>query len=409
MSSRETTPTVSNGTTPFWKPLIDVAESLFPSLAEWRRESAKKLRQMAIDALSAGDQTAAVAHLKAAIDRDPDNAGYYCDLAQVHYQAEDYGQAKELYKTALKHDYVNLNALKGLGYSLHALQEYDEAIYFYLRYLHEKPHEPNVVLNLAVVLHNAGKYSEAVEYYAQAQQLDPQNALIPENRGIALYSEGKFDEAIDSLKHALEINPGSVEAHRYLAYCLNSKGDTEGALQSYMKVLELDSQSGPTHLDVGILLGQAGRHAEAAQHAGEAVRILESSNDTETLSRAYWELGWHFYKAGDWTHSIEASRNALRVKPTLFAARFNLALALLHNNQPQDAIDEYRNASADVSLASDLKLWAIDDLRSAVQVRPDLPGAAEILPMLERRYDELIEEHNVPSIAGSGAGSIGAG
>ena len=83
------------------------------------------------------------------------------------------------------------------------------------------------------------------------------------------------------------------------------------------------------------------------------------------------------------------------------AARFNLALALLHIHQVSEARDEYEKGSAEVKLASELEQWAIDDLRRALLTRPSLPGASEILMMLERRYDELGQGHGLRSIARS--------
>ena len=294
MSTTDTASSVSNGTQSIWGRLVHAAEVPMPSLAERRRQAARQSREQAVAALSAGDQLAAIAYLQSAIERDPTHSGYYGDLAQIHYQAADYAQAKELYTAALKHDHVNLKALKGLGHSLHALQKYDEAIYYYLRYLHESPKEPNVVLNLALVLHNAGKYLEAAGYYSQAQELDPQNAEIPENHGLALYSAGKFDEAIACFNKAIQLNPASAQAHKFLAFALDSKGDTEHALKNYAKVLELTPDSGTAHLDMGVLLGKRGQHAEAAEHATEAVRILQ---------RRVTEILWPVH-IGNWAGTI---------------------------------------------------------------------------------------------------------
>ena len=49
----------------------------------------------------------------------------------------------------------------------------------------------------------------------------------------------------------------------------------------------------------------------------------------------------------------------------------------------------YVEGVAKVDEISDLKTYAIDDLREALQKNPHLDDAAEILPLLEQAYDSL--------------------
>ena len=343
--------------------IIDSALTLFPPLAQWRHQSAKN----------------------------------HCDLGEIYYERGDYSKAEEQFNKALKYDYDSLRAQKGLGYTLQALGKLSEAIYISLRYLQQDDQDPDVLLNLAVALHNSGKYVEALQYYHRAEKLDPKNPIIPENRGRALYMLGKIDEAIGSLRQALNLNPDNPEAHRFLGLALESRGNREQALESYQAALTLEPENGNVHLDVAMLLEKMARYKEAVEHAHMAANLLEKQEDTEGATSAYWELGWNYYKLGDWARSVEASQRALQIKTNAFGARFNLGLALLHQDRQKDAVEEYRKGLEDVTLASDVKHWAIDDLQGALKVHPHLPGGKEILGTLQSRYESLKKTRGTPN------------
>ncbi len=331
----------------------------------------------------------AIQYLERAIDYAPSDPAFYSDLGQIYYEMGQYIEAEKQFKQALKFDYSYLRALKGLGYTAQARGNLSEAVYIYLRYLQENKEDGGVLFNLGAALQDSGNYAEALRYYSKAEKLEPKNPVIPENRARALYSMGKIEEAIGSLHQALELNPDNPEAHSFLGLALEALGESSQALSSYEAALERDPKNAKIHLAVGGLLDQMGRYKEAAEHTGLALETFKEKGDEEDLTSAYWNLGWSYYHLDDWANSVQASRNALELNPKLFAARFNLALALLHEGHDKDALDEYQKGVEDLSQPSDLKYWAMDDLEEALRKRPDLPGGQAILGMLGSRYEAM--------------------
>ncbi|MGA2623835.1 MAG: tetratricopeptide repeat protein [Bacteroidota bacterium] len=380
-----------------WDLIVDLALTL-PPLAQWRHQTAKKNRQLGINKYTEGNISLAITYLKKAINQDPRNSDYYCNLGQIYFETDHYVDAELQFKKALKYNYYNLQAQKGLGYTLHAGYKYAEAIYVYLRYLQQDNQDADVLFNLGIALHNTGKYEEALHYYGRAEKLDPKNPAIPENRGLALFSLGKIDEAIGSLRQALELNSNTPGGYHFLGMCLEAKGEKEQALESYARALEQEPENGRAHLDASILLGRMGSYKEALEHGHMAIRFLGEKGDKDGLASAYWNVGWSYYQLGDWENSIRSSLSALQLIPNLFAARFNLALALLHQGRQNESIEEYRRGMEDVSLASDLKYFALDDLREALKKHPDLAGVSEILEMLETKYEVLKEKRPTSSM-----------
>ncbi len=372
-----------------WNRMVYAASTVFPPLAQWRVRIAKKCRQLAVNAYNAEDKPLAIRYLQKAIDYAPRDPSFYCDLGQIYYGLGQFPDAEKQFKKALKYDYSDLRALKGLAYTLHARKNLSEAVYVYLRYLQDNEKDADVLLNLGAALQDSGNYVEALRYYGKAEKLYPENPVIPENRARTLYAMGKIEDAIGNLHRALKLNPDNPELHSLLGRALEANGNREQALTSYQAALQRDPTNARLRLDVSKLLDVMGRYKEAIEQATAALKALEETRDAEGLARAYWELGWSYFRLEQWGNSIQASRNALGVDPNLFQARFNLALALLHEGLQEEASEQYQRGAQDASSPVDLKYWAMDDLEEALEKRRDLPGGKEILRMLHARYDAL--------------------
>jgi len=85
---------------------------------------------------------------------------------------------------------------------------------------------------------------------------------------------------------------------------------------------------------------------------------------------------------GEYEKSLDACSMALEKKPGDFRSRANLGLALLLSGAYDDAKLEYVQA-IDYAKYPDIIRRAIKDLWASLENRPGLPGAQDILDMLE--------------------------
>jgi tetratricopeptide (TPR) repeat protein len=346
------------------------------------RFKAHRYRKEALKAYTAGNAPQATELMRTAIkcfSRDPD---LHTDLGQMYFELAKYTDSETCFRTALEYDYDHWRALKGLGFALQEQGKQSEAIYFYLRYLREGPADSDVLLNLGAALHAIGKYNQALRYYEQAGTYSPQNPIILENMARSLYSLGRFDEAIFRVRESIKINPRNEEAQKLLGLCLESKGEPEGALTAYLLALEDQPSDGELRLRIAELLDDSGRYKESLEHSLRAAEIFEASQDRNSMARAFWDVGWAYYRLKELQLSIDASARAVELWPDLYQARFNLALALLQLGRQEEAMREYRRA-ADRLAPAEIQYWAIDDLEEALEENPDSQAISEALALLK--------------------------
>jgi tetratricopeptide (TPR) repeat protein len=369
-----------------------------PPMNRWRH-ILHELRQQAEpaptaeDLIEEGDRGNAAEAAPGNGDRErPELAEMECDMGDVEYDAREFASAELHFRKALEYDIDNPRALRGLGSALQEQGKDSEAVYFYLRFLEHDESDASVLQNVGAALHNSGDYQEALRYYVKAAELDPGNSVLEENQGRALSALGETEPAISKLRLAAQLDPHNATAQILLATLLQAEGRLEEALvvfEEFESALEFDPENGDARLDAVFFLEQLGRYAPALAHAEQAAKVFQERDDQAGLARAYWGLGWLYYRIDQLDRAIEVSEKAVELDPSLLGPRFNRALALLLQGRVQEARNGYEEGMGFVSLASDLKSQAIEDLENVLDKRPDLPGGADILRGLQSKYDEM--------------------
>jgi len=358
-------------------------------VADWARETAQAYANRALESFLAGNLNRAEVYYREAIAWDPGDANLHSDLAELYYEQGKADEAETQFGEALECDYQNETALKGLGVVLQEKGQLLDAMYLYLKYLELRPEDAVVCLNLGVVFQEMGDYSKAVDYYERAEKEDPNDALAPKNRALALLALARFEEARDALLQARKIDPEDAEVDRLLGSTRDALGDSAGALECYESAIKKDPDDPDSHLEFAYIAARLERSSDAAEHAKIAFDLFNAKGNTQSAAQALWELGWDKYLLKDWSSSLQASQDALKLDPSLTPVHFNLGLVLLHLGQVDEARKEYEEGIARLTQVTDLKEHAIEDLRAALKRNPRLNGAAEILAMLEEKYASL--------------------
>ena len=81
------------------------------------------------------------------------------------------------------------------------------------------------------------------------------------------------------------------------------------------------------------------------KRAEAAADLFREAGDHDGAAEACWELGWDYYMLGDWTKSLQASTEALKLNPDLAPVRFNRGLTLLQLGRPEEARKQDRRGN----------------------------------------------------------------
>ena len=130
--------------------------------------------------------------------------------------------------------------------------------------------------DLAYALALEGRRGEAIAHYARSLTLAPDNYAGQYDLGKALVEDGRPDEAAAHFRASVRLKPDYAEAHFALATVLARQNDSAGAAREFELALAgslSDEYAATAHNDLGVILGQRGRFAEAATHFAAAARL----------------------------------------------------------------------------------------------------------------------------------------
>jgi len=281
----------------------------------------------------------AVADLRAAIRKDPENLNAKLSLGDAHGAQGEAVLAEEAYRMALLQDPDNADALTGLSRSLMARGQLDEAIGYFEQLL--AVDENNIVaLRSLIGMHLAREELDAAEAYIERlTALDDPEALGLVFRGRARQAAGDTDAAIEAYRAALEKNPASPAAINELALTLTIAGRLEEAGREIEKFL----QRNPGDANARVML--AGNRLRQDKPAEARELLNDVLDENPQFMNAYLVLASSY--PDDAAARIDVYQRALDATPGHGDIAVLLGSEYLRSGETEKAIALYDGLLAD--------------------------------------------------------------
>ncbi len=239
-------------------------------------------------------------------------------------------------------------------------------------------------LRLASALIQAERYDDALMTLDLLLEREPDLAPAWTNRGVALARLDRLPEAITSLERSLELDPDAPDTHYNLAAALARLDRPAMAAEHYAEAVRMRPSYAGAWLNLGNQLARQQRYEAAAEAYREALSVEPS------LTSAARNLGAALRYLGDWAEAVRVWRHAALHAPQSVTVALDLALAYLiapPEHGIRDPIKGLRFAETAVRLAPDAR-QTIEALAVALldNDRPD-EAIEAARRMVERRGD----------------------
>jgi protein O-GlcNAc transferase len=189
-----------------------------------------------------------------------------------------------------------------------------------------------ILFDRAMLAHDAGDAQTAAQLYQEALALDPSNALGLSRFGQLIDQTGNHTAALPYLEAAVQIAPFEADHRSALGNCRRQLGDQTGAEHDFRHALTLNAAHVPSLNNLGLLLSNVGR-------AAEAIPFLEIATALRPdIAEIHNNLGMALLATGQLEPSIAAYRAALSIRPSYPEALNNISLALQRLGDPQGAL-----------------------------------------------------------------------
>jgi Flp pilus assembly protein TadD len=179
-------------------------------------------------------------------------------------------------------------------------------------------------LNVGVIQAQRQRFAEAADLFAKAAGLDPDFPQVQSSLGVAYFNARQFDKAVGPLTRAVAAQPADRGLKRMLALAwLN--------MDSYAQAAELlqddpERETDPSlEFAYGMALVKTGREAEAERLFSHLLRTHGDSAEVNVL------LAQAHSQQGDLPAAIDALKRALQLKPDVPEA--SAALGIIYMRQ----------------------------------------------------------------------------
>jgi tetratricopeptide (TPR) repeat protein len=255
-------------------------------------------------------------------------------------------------------------------------------------------------LDEGVRLIREGKFDQALVKLEEAHRIAPRNATVENLLGIAETRLGHIDIANSHYRNAILLDPSQVASHRNLGFNLLNSKDFIRAEPELRQASRMDPNDQFAHYYLMLLALATGRDTEALVeasgagklvdndqeaaaglieaeirmgHADEATQGIERLEEANQLSSTReYSIAVLLSQHALYRQEVHCFRRIATLDPT-WENRYNLALALLYDNQPAEASTLLAGLHAERPAHADTLMF----LGSAFEMQQKMPEALE--------------------------------
>jgi len=200
-----------------------------------------------------------------------------------------------------------------MNYGLRKMEkgDYVNAEKYYMMALKYNPSYSYLHVNIAILKSAQQKNSEAEEYFLKALNFDPGNPESYYFYGDFLFKQKRYPEAIEKLKKAISLAPAHLNSRHTLMDTYYETGDLQALRNLCNETLAFFS---------GDVLSN--QYLQIADSGKSKLLLLEEETRQNPSPEKWLTLSLKFYQAGNYQKCVDASMEALKIKPD-YAEAFN--------------------------------------------------------------------------------------
>ncbi len=286
----------------------------------------------ALEMYQRGRWAEAESELRKALSLNPDQAEWHYNLGLTLEAAGRDVDALMRYERAIELLPVQVDPLLAAGVTANRLGQHQRAIDMLERVVRLDNQSDIAWAQKIDALTRLGNNDEAeTTFYLAQQTLKEPSAAVLAATAESLIQRGLFQRADWCLKEAMRLDPAMPRLRARLAAVSAATNKTQRALQLYLRELRDDPGNIDTLLEYGTLLGDLGRHPEAAEKFRRVLE-LEPAN-----VEAHYELGCIAMAAQRYEQAHLEFELVLKLDPQFPGIHMAVGEALLRRGRVDDA------------------------------------------------------------------------
>ena len=272
--------------------------------------------------------------------RDPNGIPDTVRRALALHQAGRLAEAESLYKSVLRVDKKQFEALHFLGLIEAQRENFEEAHRLMSRSLEVNTRTPDAYANHARVLNALRRPEQALAACQKALALNPRLLAALSSRAVALQDLGRFSEALSSYDKSLEVKGDYAAALAGRGNCLLALGRHDEGLASFSKALAINPADVAALIGRGKAFGLLNRIDEALADCDRALAVAPNN----VVALTYRGIALNLLNRHE--QGLASLDRALAINRAQPEALFHRGNSLYALHRHHDALESYESALA---------------------------------------------------------------
>ncbi len=215
--------------------------------------------------------------------------------------------------------------------------------------------------------YKAHDYDHAEQIALRSLKVKPDQVKALDVLARSQYAKADFSAAASSYQKALQLDPRSLDRARSFADSL-AAADSQTALSEFQQWLK----TAPEEMQVNLRVTVAGLSL-FTRNSAPAEAIVALRQTTSALApESFGELGWWYYRAGDYTRASALLDDAVQLRPSDLNLSTERVWVLIQNQRFADALNGFSTSyapavSSDRAMALAVALWLAKEPDNALQ------------------------------------------
>jgi tetratricopeptide (TPR) repeat protein len=256
--------------------------------------------QLGYMAALSGQWALALSHWQTVSQGDKIERALVINMALANEKLENYGQAADLWRQALRRRPRKADAPDALS---------DDQVAYMWQHVAENYRQ-------------AGDYEEATKVYRNAIKWDPDNVDLRLSLVEALMAEGRTWAASNMVNEVLAAHPNHVEALAWQAQIYEEDNYGSAAQYAWQKVLAVDPQHAQARQHLAFLYEEQGDYHLYWGLFGEAIAAYQKGLEyMPNSAKLYASIGLCHVLQEDWEAARQQFKHAFSIEPNNLSAR----------------------------------------------------------------------------------------
>lgn len=302
--------------------------------------SSKKAFKSAEKLMVEGDLNEALILFKEIVSKEPTFSEAYLNMSKIEFSKQNFQEALDFSKTALKHNKVQYDIYSQVGKSFFMLKDYDSSSYYFNLATLYGANSANDYYLLAKSENNQKQFIKALTHIELAIEKENSIAAYYAVRGRSYLGELYYEKAKENFEKALELNPNQSDLCANISEINIEKNNLDEALVSIEKGMERASKD----QEITFLLLKGNYYKEmneldSAEMMFNDAYALDNKNTVTLINQSVVMI-----KKGDYENAVEKCSMVIEIDGTYSEAYFNRGIAYEMLKKTEEACSDWEEA-----------------------------------------------------------------